>query len=148
MNDDDRGGRGMRFLTKYLAFWVVIVFGAFPAALGALRVYCCRGCGVVTLKESRPTSYGCPASGTHSWHDVGIPGDLVYLCVSCRNVVAVQRQPASHGCPAAAAHRWVYLGRRGRRHYQCSRCRVSVLLESLPRSGSCPEGGSHSWRSL
>lgn len=109
------------------------------------QVYQCRKCRVQVVKDRRPSTGNCTATGSHTWDVLGTAGKNVYFCRKCRMLTATKHPPLRSYCSAQGAHIWDHLSVIGKDQYQCRKCSIRVLAEKCPKNTPCTSGGTHYW---
>jgi len=75
----------------------------------SVYVYQCTKCGIVTKKDTTPTSMGCSDAPFHKWNKLGEAGTTDYVCKDCGLQVQTKATPTSMGCRGANFHHWTKL---------------------------------------
>ena len=94
-----------------LFLFLTLLFPVVGYYYGNLFYYQCSKCGTVVKSEQMPSTYGCPARGSHQWHQLGKVGNSVYQCRKCGVFVNNERTPSTYGCPQGGSHQWHKLTR-------------------------------------
>ena len=74
-----------------------------------MKNYQCKKCKTLIQSNSMPTLINCPASGSHSWTNLGDVGDRNYQCKKCGALVKSNSMPTLINCPSGSSHSWTKL---------------------------------------